>query len=73
MNSLPKNISSAVLQKGWDKKLTNPKIKKVGVNKSALSLGYAEKLKKMYPQAELIDVLPALNQLRAQKNTARNQ
>ncbi len=69
LDELPslKNISSAVLQKGWDKKLTNPKIKKVGVNKSALSLGYAEKLKKMYPQAELIDVLPALNQLRAQK------
>ncbi len=69
LDGLPslKNISSAVLLKDWDKKLANPKIKKIGVNKSSLSLAYAEKLKKMYPQAELIDVFPVLNQLRAQK------
>ena len=55
------------LQKDWEKKLADQKVKKIGVCKSALSLQYAEKLKKMYPQAELTDISVILNQLRAQK------
>lgn len=69
LDQLPilRNISSSVLQKGWDKKLADSKVKKIGVNKSSLSLLYAEKLRKMYPRAELIDISSALNLLRAQK------
>ena len=69
LDKLPtlKDISSSVLQKGWDKKLADPKATKIGVNKSSLSLLYAEKLRKMYPGAELVDISSALNRLRAQK------
>ena len=60
-------ILVSFLQKDWEKKLANPKIKKIGVCKSALSLQYAEKLKKLYPNTELVDVSPTLQELRAQK------
>jgi len=60
-------ITVTYLQKNWEKKLGDSKVKKIGVNKSALSLLYAEKLKKLYPQAELVDVAQVLNQLRSQK------
>lgn len=62
-----KGISITFLQKDWEKKLADPKVKKIGVNKSALSLQYADKLKKLYPQAEMVDISPILNDLRAQK------
>ncbi len=55
------------LQKDWEKKISNKNTKKIGVNKLALSVQYAEKLKKIYPHAELVDVSSILNELRAQK------
>jgi len=67
---LPPKVSGLTvlsLQKEWEKKLVNSKIKKVGVCKSALSLQYAEKLRRIYPSAELVDLSPALGELRAQK------
>src|SRR3989344_3669916 len=60
-------ITVTYLQKDWEKRLSDPKIKKIGVCKSALSLQYAEKLQKLYPQAELMDISSTLHQLRAQK------
>ena len=60
-------ISVSFLQKDWEKKLADPNIKKVAVNKAALSVLYAEKLRKLYPQAEHIDISVILNELRAQK------
>ncbi len=62
-----KGISVTFLQKDWEKKLANLKIKKIGICKSALSLQYAEKLKKIYPHAKLVDISSTLNQLRSQK------
>ena len=62
-------ITVTYLQKDWEKKLTNAKIKKIGVNKSSLSLLYYEKLKKLYPKSELVDISSTLNQLRSQKTT----
>lgn len=62
-----KGISIIALQKDWEKKVSNPQIKKIGVNKPVLSLQYAEKLEKIYPNAELVDISSTLNQLRAQK------
>src|SRR3989338_3444004 len=55
------------LQKDWEKKISNKKTKKIGVNKPAISLQYAEKLQKIYPNAELVDLSLTLNQLRSQK------
>lgn len=62
-----KGISTSFLQKDWEKKISNKKTKRIGVNKSALSMQYAEKLQKIYPNAELVDISSILNQLRAQK------
>lgn len=69
LDSLPKvlGITVTYLQKDWEKKLTNPKIKKIGVCKQAISLQYAEKLRKLYPRAKLVDVSSTLHKLRAQK------
>lgn len=62
-----KNLSVISLQKNWEKKAADKKIKKIGVNKNSISLYYIEKLKKIYPQAQLVDISPILNQLRSQK------
>jgi Xaa-Pro aminopeptidase len=62
-----KNLSVISLQKDWEKKAANAKIKKIGVNKGSISLSYVEKLKIMYPSAELVDISATLNELRAQK------
>ncbi|MEK6809333.1 MAG: Xaa-Pro peptidase family protein [Nanoarchaeota archaeon] len=67
---LPPKLSGIAvthLQKDWESKLADQKVKKIGVCKSSLSLQYAEKLKKLYPRAELIDVSSTLQDLRAQK------
>ena len=60
-------ITVTYLQKDWEQKLADSKVKKIGVCKSVLSLQYAEKLKRLYPKAKLVDVSVTLNELRAQK------
>ena len=62
-----KGISVLPLQKDWDKKKADSKIKKIGVNKSSISLSHVEKLQKMYPHAKLVDISSSLNELRSQK------
>ena len=62
-----KNLSVISLRKDWEKKASDPKVKKIGINKSSISLAYVEKLQKMYPHAKLIDISLTLNELRAQK------
>ena len=56
-----------MLKKGWEKKLANPKVKRVGINKDVVSVGFWEKLHKMFPKAKLVDVSGELKKLRAQK------
>ncbi len=62
-----KGISVKILKKGWEKKLANPKVKKVGINKDVVSVGFWEKLHKIFPKAKLVDVSGELKKLRAQK------
>src|SRR3989338_7574257 len=50
------NLSVISLTKNWEKRTSDPKVKKIGVNKSSISLAYVEKLQKMYPLAELMDI-----------------
>jgi len=62
-----KGISVIPFQKDWEKKIADPKVKKVGVNKNSISLLYAEKLQKLYPHAALVDISLTLDNLRIQK------
>jgi len=62
-----KGLSVISLRKDWEKKAADPKIKKIGINKSSISLSYVEKLQKMYPHAKLVDISSTLNGLRSQK------
>ena len=68
-----KGISVIFLQKDWEKKAADPKIKTIGVNKGSISLSYVEKLHKMYPHAKLVDISSTLNNLRAQKTSEEIQ
>ena len=60
-----KGLSVISLHKDWEKKAADSKIKKIGINKSSISLSYVEKLHKMYPHAKLVDSSSTLNELRA--------
>ena len=62
-----KKISTYFLTKGWEKKFTNNKIKKIGLNKETMTLAYYDKLKKLYPKAKFVDISIKLKELRSQK------
>lgn len=62
-----KGITSEILKKGWEKKITSSKVKKVGINKELLSVNLFEKFRKLFPKAKFIDVSKELKQLRSQK------
>ena len=62
-----KNISVNYINKKWEEKLKDDKIKKIGINKEILSVQYQEKLKKIYPKAKFVDVSKQLKLLRCQK------
>ncbi len=64
-----KNIEIKELKKGWEKNLSYNKIKKVGINKQALSVEYLEKAKKLFPKAKFVDVSLKLNELRKEKTS----
>ena len=51
-----KNIATNYFTTGWEKKLSNNKIKTIGINKELLSVHYQEKLQKIYPKAKFVDV-----------------
>lgn len=69
LDSVPKfkRITTEVLKKNWEKKMTSIKIKKVGINKESLSVAFLEKLAKIFPRAEFIDISLLLKELRMQK------
>ncbi len=62
-------INVNYLQKNWEQKVADAKVKKIGVNKNVISLQYAEKIKKIYPQAQLVDISSTLDGLRSQKTS----
>lgn len=62
-----KGIEAQFLEKGWEKKLVDKKIRKVGINESSLTIGWLKKLKKVYPHAKFVDVSKKLKRLRDQK------
>lgn len=64
-----KHITIKRIQKGWEKKLTKNKVKKIGLNKEIVSVAFWEKIRKTFPQAKLVDVSTKLNELRAQKTS----
>lgn len=62
-----KYISTVILKKGWEKQLKDVKVKKVGINKSALCLKTFEKLKTYFPKAKFVDLAKEVQELRALK------
>lgn len=64
--SLP-SISVRTITKGWENKLADTKITKIGINKANIPVSFFEKLKKIYPKAAFVDVSSNLDQLRSQK------
>lgn len=62
-----KPIQTEKLSKDWLDKINTKNIKKIGINKEALPLSYYEKLQKIFPQAEFIDLSAKLKQLRSLK------
>ena len=61
------NIRMKEISKEWAKKLRNDKIKRIGINKSTLTVSYLEKIKKAFPKAKFVDVSLQLNELRMEK------
>lgn len=60
-----KRISVKQLKKGWEKKFAQ--VKRIGINKEVVSVGFWEKLHKTFPKSKLVDVSNELKKLRAQK------
>jgi len=62
-----RELKTIFLEKGWEKKLAQKKVKRIGINKEHLTLALADKIKKIFPKAKLVDVSPELKKLRADK------
>ncbi|MFA6461545.1 MAG: Xaa-Pro peptidase family protein [Candidatus Woesearchaeota archaeon] len=62
-----KGIEVFTFKKDWDKKMAQPKIKKVGINKEVVTLAFWEKIHNIFPKAKLVDVASELKQLRSKK------
>ena len=62
-----KGIVVEKLEKNWDKKQYNMRIKKVGINKSSITVKFFEQLKKIYPTARFVDISEGLAKLRMVK------
>ncbi|MBI2666162.1 M24 family metallopeptidase [Candidatus Woesearchaeota archaeon] len=60
-------ITSKFLSKDWEKETSSKKIKKIGVNKSLLSIFQQEKLQKQFPRAIFIDIGEKVNEIRQKK------
>ena len=65
-----KNISVEWLRPGWEKKLYQSKIKKIGINENILTINFYKKLKKIYPSASLVDLSTPLARFRSIKTTS---
>ena len=61
------HIEMNILEKGWEEKLQDPQIRKVGINKETLTLAFQEKVQKIFPKAKFIDISPQLQELRREK------
>lgn len=62
-----KGIEVVNLRKGWEVKLKQHKVKKVGINKEVVTIAFWERLHKIFPKAKLVDISGKLKQLRSQK------
>jgi len=61
------NITIKNLTANWSEKLSDKKIKRVGINHESITYQYYQKLKKIYPQADFVDISKILKLLRIQK------
>ncbi len=66
--TFPQGITSRPYTKEWAKTLFPSKIKRIGINKEALTLHQYQQLRKAFPQASFIDVSKTLKTLRSQKH-----
>ncbi len=55
------------MKQNWEKQQHNNKIRKVGINKSNITLKFFEQLKKIYPKAKFVDISEGLAKLRMVK------
>ena len=59
-----KGITVQKLEQNWGKQQHNVQIKKVGINKSNITLQFYEQLKTIYPRAKFVDIAEGLARLR---------
>jgi len=71
LDRLPKitGIKTLNFDQTWSKELSKNKIRRVGLNYTSLTLADFEKLKKIFPAAEFIDVSKILQDLRSIKTS----
>ena len=62
------NITTSILEKGWKEKLSDSKIKRIGINKQNLTVAMMDTINEIYPKSKLIDISEKLAQLRQAKN-----
>ncbi len=65
-----KGIQTHPLSVGWEKRYLNSTARRVGINKTILTVGLLEKIKKLFPRAVMIDLSPDLQQLRQEKTSS---
>jgi len=64
-----KRIAVKILAKGWDKKLQDKKVKKIGINKETFTLAQKERFHKIFPKAKFIDVSSKVKELKELKTS----
>ncbi len=68
-----KNIKIKTLDKTFEKTITSKTTKKVGINKTSLTVQQLDKAKKIFPKAKFVDISKQLNALRKQKTAKELQ
>ncbi len=62
------SMRTRTLQKGWEKRYK--RIRKIGINKELLTVSRLEKIKNIWPKANIVDIGTILKELRSQKMPA---
>ena len=67
------SIKVETFPKNWEEHLSDFKIKRVGINIDSLTVKFLDKLKKIYPKAQFVDISSKLKQLRESKTSEEVQ
>ncbi len=65
-----KELSVHFIEKDWENKLINKKVKKVGISKNYLTISNLERLQRIYPNAKFVDITLIIRNLRSTKTAA---